>query len=225
MLLRIFLCLGILWPRWALAEPEPAARWQRFFSDARLQAVEQQYGAAGRQRVLQLRRWLTTETQQSRSVQAQLQRTNSYFNQLTFVSDAEHWQRSDYWATPLEMVASGGGDCEDFTIAKYFALRAIGIEAERLRLMYVKAVTLNQPHMVLLYLASKDAMPLVLDNLQDQVQTGAERPDLVPVYSFNAEGLWRARAFDQGVQLKAGDSGVDLWGDLLRRMLQEEAQG
>ncbi|QIZ77976.1 transglutaminase-like cysteine peptidase [Ferrimonas lipolytica] len=206
----------------AVAEPTEKARWHRFFSEPALSAVEQQYGQPARVRVSELYQWLQQELAQAHSVPVQLDRVNRYLNQLQFVADSEHWQQADYWATPVEMVATGGGDCEDFTIAKYFILRILGVPSEQLRLMYVKAVELNQAHMVLLYLSSPDAMPLVLDNLQNEIKTGAERADLVPVYSFNAEGLWRARAFDQGVLLKSGDNGVDLWGDLLQRMNREE---
>ncbi len=196
-------------------------QWQEYFRPAQLQQLQQRFGSDGVARVQDLEQWLLAQLALEASTAQRLEAVNRYFNRLAFVSDAEHWGQADYWATPLETVASGGGDCEDFVIAKYFALRVLGVPPPQLRLMYAKAIALNQAHMVLLYLEQPDAMPQVLDNLVTEIRHGDARPDLVPVYSFNAEGLWRARAFDQGVRLKSGESGVDLWGDLMMRLAQE----
>lgn len=114
---------------------------------------------------------------------------NVFFNRLPFVTDQSHWGIEDYWATPAEMVASDGGDCEDFSIAKYFALKELGVPIQRLRITYVKSLSLNQAHMVLAYYPQPDAVPLILDNLINEVKPASERPDLIPVYSFNDEDL------------------------------------
>src|SRR3954466_3668069 len=66
-----------------------------------------------------------------------LSRVNDFMNRVPWVSDLEHWRATDYWATPAEMIASDGGDCEDFVIAKYFALKELGMPTERLRFVYV----------------------------------------------------------------------------------------
>jgi predicted transglutaminase-like cysteine proteinase len=133
--------------------------------------------------------------------QQKLERANSFFNELSFSSDLDHWGQEDYWATPLQTLASNGGDCEDFSIAKYFTLREMGIPAERLRLTYVKALELNQAHMVLTYFATPDADPLVLDNLNGDILPASGRQDLLPVYSFNGNGLWltTARGMEQHI--------------------------
>lgn len=192
--------------------------WRRFFDDTRMTDIERRFGDDGVQRVLEMKTFIEGTIGEDITAGQKLEAVNAFFNRVPFVSDQEHWGQPDYWATPLEFVASGGGDCEDFSIAKFFVLRVFGVPAEELRLMYAKALSLNQAHMVLLYLESPDAMPKVLDNLNGEVLPGNERPDLVPVYSFNGEGLWRARAFDKGVRLKRGESGVDLWQDLVVRM-------
>ena len=62
---------------------------------------------------------------------------NNFFNAIPFKSDLEHWGQDDYWATPIEFLATQAGDCEDYTIAKYFSLIEIGIPTEKLRLIYV----------------------------------------------------------------------------------------
>ncbi len=145
---------------------------------------------------------------------------NAFFNRLPFLTDQAHWGVEDYWATPAEMVASDGGDCEDFSIAKYFALKELGVPIQRLRITYVKAVSLNQAHMVLAYYPEPNAVPLILDNLTDQVKPASERPDLIPVYSFNDEDLLIARPGQRGVS--AGSSSqIRMWSGVLDKLKQE----
>jgi predicted transglutaminase-like cysteine proteinase len=114
-----------------------------------------------------------------------LNNVNRFFNRVRYVEDMTHWTQADYWATPIEMVSSAGGDCEDYAIAKYYLLKELGVPVERLRITYVKALKLNQAHMVLAYYSATGAEPLILDNLEDQIRPASERPDLDPVYSFN----------------------------------------
>lgn len=58
-----------------------------------------------------------------------LRRVNEFFNRrVRFVEDAQVWGRADYWASPLELLGQGAGDCEDFAIAKYFSLIEAGVE-------------------------------------------------------------------------------------------------
>ncbi|WP_237067306.1 transglutaminase-like cysteine peptidase [Microbulbifer guangxiensis] len=150
-----------------------------------------------------------------------LKRVNRFLNQVPFVEDAAHWGVEDYWATPVEFVASRGGDCEDFAIAKLFTLQALELPTSQLRLMYVNALELNQAHMVLLYTPYPGAMPLVLDNLTSTVVPATQRKDLQPVYSFNSSGLWLEP--DSATPRQVRDhSGSLLWEDLRQRL---QAQG
>ncbi|MDV5861875.1 transglutaminase-like cysteine peptidase [Pseudomonas mendocina] len=120
-----------------------------------------------------------------------LNEVNRFFNRkVRFVDDIQLWRENDYWATPVEMLIKGAGDCEDYSIAKYFTLRRLGIPGEKLRITYVKALNYNQAHMVLTYYASPSAEPLVLDNLINDIRPASQRKDLLPVYAFNAEGLY-----------------------------------
>lgn len=134
---------------------------------------------------------------------ARLKLVNEFFNRrMLFRDDAEVWGQLDYWASPLESLNKGAGDCEDFVIAKYFSLLASGVPVARLRLVYVRAQLGGgvQAHMVLAYYADPAAEPLILDNLVSDVRPASRRPDLAPVFSFNSEGLW------QGVGMQsAGD--------------------
>ena len=118
-----------------------------------------------------------------------IERVNAYVNRVPWKTDLEHWKILDYWSTPAEMIASDGGDCEDFVITKYFALKELGMPIERLRFVYVRTPRSNEAHMVLAYYARPDAIPLILDNLIGNILPATERPDLTPVYSFNDDDL------------------------------------
>lgn len=122
-----------------------------------------------------------------------LDRVNRFFNQVRFVDDRIHWGQEDYWATPVEFLITNGGDCEDFSIAKYYTLKALGVAEAKMSLAYVKSLELNQAHMVLTYYSSPASMPLVLDNLISEIRPANQRPDLLHVYTFNGDSLWLSK--------------------------------
>ena len=126
-------------------------------------------------------------------VATQLKQVNDFFNQnVRWVEDIEAWKTADYWATPLETMGRGVGDCEDFSIAKYATLTLMGVPASSLRLVYVKAQRngLNTAHMVLAWFATPGGTPLILDNMDYVIRQANQRGDLTPVFSFNGEQLW-----------------------------------
>jgi predicted transglutaminase-like cysteine proteinase len=152
-----------------------------------------------------------------------LKRVNEFFNRhIVFGEDATIWGQADYWATPLETLGRGAGDCEDFAIAKYFSLRMLGVAPHKLRLIYVRARTgggdavPTQAHMVLAYYAQPDAEPLVLDNLLGDIRLASRRPDLTPVFSFNSEGVFVGAAAKDAAA-PGGLARLSRWEDLLRR--------
>ena len=155
---------------------------------------------------------------------AKLAALNQFFNRrIVFATDAENWGQVDHWASPLEMLGKGRGDCEDYVIGKYFSLLAAGVPVARLRLVYVRA-TIGGPggevaaHMVLAYYAQPGAEPMILDNLIGDIRPASRRPDLDPVFSFNGEGLW------QGVGTQAaGDPAARLspWREVLAKARAE----
>jgi predicted transglutaminase-like cysteine proteinase len=159
---------------------------------------------------------------------ARLRAVNDFYNQrLAYVEDIDNWGQVDYWASPLESLGKGAGDCEDYAIGKYFTLTSLGIPHAKLRMVYVRASIPDAPngfvaHMVLAYYPTPDAEPLVLDNLQPVIRPASQRPDLAPVFSFNAEGLW------QGVgSIRAnGDplTRLSKWREVLMRARQDGFQ-
>jgi len=159
---------------------------------------------------------------------AQLKAVNDFYNRrLAYKEDIDNWGQIDYWASPLESLGKGAGDCEDYAIGKYFTLVVLGMPHAKLRMVYVRASMEGTPngyvaHMVLAYYPQPDAEPLVLDNLQPDIRPAGRRPDLSPVFSFNAEGLW------QGVgSIRAnGDplSRLSKWREVLMRARQDGFQ-
>ena len=120
-------------------------------------------------------------------IDKQLVEVNRFFNQFEYREDSLHWGQQDYWATPQEFIGTHSGDCEDFVIAKYFALRKLGVPDERLYLTYVKALEQNVAHMVLSYFPTPSSIPQILDNYDPRIVSAERRKDLLPVYSFNAK--------------------------------------
>lgn len=154
---------------------------------------------------------------QREDIDEKLYGVNRFFNRFDFVDDLVHWKQKDYWATPIEFIATGAGDCEDYTIAKYFSLIELGIPEEKLRLMYVTALELRQPHMVLAYYETPSSIPLVLDNINRRIMPANKRRDLSPIYSFNGNGLWAAKSMGTGRKLRGGGP-MKMWDDMISRL-------
>lgn len=156
-----------------------------------------------------------------------LKKVNEFFNRtITFGDDSVIWGQLDYWATPLETLGKGAGDCEDFVIAKYYTLQLVGVPAEKLRLIYVHArtgaspATPTQAHMVLAYYGTPDDEPLVLDNLVGEVRLASRRSDLSPVFSFNAQGIF-AGTSNKEIAPAVGAGRLSRWEGLLKRVRAE----
>lgn len=141
---------------------------------------------------------------------------NRFFNYFEFVDDIKLWGKENYWATPIEFIGLRGGDCEDFSVAKYFTLLELGVPIDKLRLIYVKSITLNQFHMVLAYYPTKTAVPLILDNIDGEIKPAFKRKDLVPIISFNGKQLWVNKQKGKGKTSSSGKRLKD-WDNLSNR--------
>ena len=194
-----------------------SADWDFSLISRRAQALYGPLGE-GQQRINDWQYLLASQKQIGES--EQLNVVNRFLNkQLRYVEDIDLWHAVDYWETPIEALWKGAGDCEDYAIAKYFSLRHLGVASEKLRITYVKALTQNRAHMVLTYYSSPEAEPLVLDSLIDAIKPASQRKDLLPVYSFNAEGLWLPGAKSNK---KVGDTKrLSRWQDVLKKMQAE----
>jgi predicted transglutaminase-like cysteine proteinase len=185
------------------------------FSEDLLTRVTDKYGADASKRLVLLGNLVDESS--TLDEQGKIEAVNDFFNQIPYDSDIHHWKQKDYWATPIEKLATNGGDCEDYSIAKYYTLRELGIEEKKLRIMYVKALEWNEAHMVLAYYMKPSVPPLVLDNIKKELKPANERKDPVPVFSFNANGLYLAKA--QGVGKRVGGpEKMKLWSNMMKRM-------
>lgn len=156
-------------------------------------------------------------THQSDTEKAKIRWVNEFINQMQYAEDRIKWGKQDYWATPREFVTTNGGDCEDFAIAKYFTLVAMGIPESRLKLVYALTVPQGQPHMVLYYYPDETSKtPLVLDNQANTIRAAGSRVDLRPVYSFNSHSYWLNSADGGQVYIGTADR-LSRWNSLLRR--------
>ncbi len=185
--------------------------------------MQAHYGIGGVQKLHAWRKLL--DDNQLQAEIDQVKRVNDFFNvYIRFEEDSVHWKKNDYWATPLETLGSGAGDCEDYTIAKYMSLLKLGIPTARLRLIYVKAQIggpsshVFQAHMVLGYYPQPNAIPVILDSLITNIETADKRTDLHPVFSFNSDGLWVGGQAQPQIDPTAR---LSRWRDVLMRMKQE----
>lgn len=191
--------------------------------DRLLAVAAQRYGASGTAAVSAWRDLLAQAAAQPEAMT--LKHVNDFFNRrIQFSEDEAVWGKPDHWATPLETLGRGQGDCEDFAIAKYVTLKLLGVPAEKLRLTYVKAriggpqSRVVQAHMVLSYYPAAADEPLVLDNLITELRPASRRPDLTTVFSFNAEGLWVSGAVQRPA---SGALRLSKWQSVLARMREE----
>ena len=209
----VIACIAVI--RAFFLEPNKVEGWLQL-QPIMLERIEHKYGPAARQRFVDWQKLMAAGKMIPE--QDKLQLVNDFFNRnIQFADDLVVWLKNDYWATPVELLAKGAGDCEDFSIAKYFTLIEIGVDESKLRITYVKALKLNLPHMVLSYFGAPKAVPLVLDNLKQNISSATDRSDLLPVYSFNGTSLWLAKIKGSGQPVGNADR-LNLWADLKRRM-------
>ena len=202
------------------------ARATGFDADKLLKTITQRYGAPSAQK---FRDWqkLAADMEKIANQDQQIQKVNEFWNRrLQFMEDMEAWGQSDYWATPMESLGHGKGDCEDFAIAKYFTLLSAGMDVSQLRLIYVKAKmggaasNITQAHMVLAYYSDPEAEPQILDNLLGDIRPASRRQDLTPVFSFNGQGIW-AGVSAGGSASSTSTKRLSRWEELLARARAE----
>ena len=188
-------------------------------SNERWKEIEKKYGSYAVARIEAALKLI--KRIDSFSEREKLDEVNSFVNKVRFTSDQVAWGKKDYWARPVEFLGRDKGDCEDFVITKYFMLRKTGVQEERLFFTYVKALKLNQAHMVLTYYETPKSMPLVLDNLNFKVLPASKRNDLAFVYSFNAKELYLSRQKSLGKVVPGGRDKNRKWATFLDKIEKE----
>lgn len=117
----------------------------------------------------------------------QLKMVNSFFNKWPYRLDQDAYGVSDWWATPQEFLKISG-DCEDYAIIKYFALRELGFSQDDLRIVVVKDRIRGIAHAVLAVFTHGDAY--ILNNVSDAIFTHDKYRHYTPQYSLNEEHRW-----------------------------------
>ncbi len=169
-----------------------AQQQQNLYVNKRLlKAIEHKYGDFAKNRFDALNTLL--EILRHKSEREKLEGVNAFYNNTPYLSDIKNYAQSDYWATPLEFLGRDRGDCEDYVIAKYFALKYIGVDPKKLYFTYVKSRKFSQAHMVLTYFKTPSSIPLVLDNYNLKIFPANKRRDLIPIYNFNGDALYLAQ--------------------------------
>ncbi len=114
-------------------------------------------------------------------------KVNDLMNSKRYITDAANYGKTDYWATPVEFL-SKGGDCEDFAIAKYTALRILGVPEDRMRIAIVQDLQKNVPHAVLIVYT--DNGPMLLDNQIKTTVAVSQVQHYKPIFSINQQAWW-----------------------------------
>ncbi|WP_309497488.1 transglutaminase-like cysteine peptidase [Sulfurovum sp.] len=188
-------------------------------SDERTKEIEKKYGPLAVARIEAGLRLINKID--PLSDKEKLDKVNGFVNQVRFTSDQIAWGKKDYWARPVEFLGRDKGDCEDFVITKYFMLRKSGVPEEKLFFTYVKALRLNEAHMVLSYYETPKSIPLILDNLNFKVLPASKRSDLAFVYSFNAKELYLNRQQGLGKIVPGGRDKNKKWASFLDKVEKE----
>lgn len=116
-----------------------------------------------------------------------LRYVNSFWNTWPYVEDIVNWGQEDYWEIPAEFLKKSG-DCEDYSIIKYFTLKELGVPPESMRVVVVRDTIRNFAHAVLVVYLNDDAF--ILDNLSNSVLSHTKVRQYSPQYSVNEFGRW-----------------------------------
>jgi predicted transglutaminase-like cysteine proteinase len=158
---------------------------RRYARDRRVSAVRCRTGGGS---WCTVKRWHAfLRTLRDRSPREQMRAVNRYMNRVHYITDQRNYGVIDYWATPRQFFARGG-DCEDFAIAKFMSLRALGWGRDRLRIAVVIDRRKRQAHAVLV--AYYGGRAYILDNQSRAVLTDNRVRYYHPVYSINERYWW-----------------------------------
>lgn len=112
---------------------------------------------------------------------------NSYFNRWPYRLDKDLYGVSEYWASPVEFLGHSG-DCEDYSIAKFFALRQLGLNNGQLRIIILLDSQRGVGHAVLALYYDREIY--ILDSLRDEVLPHWRYEHYKPQYSMNETTRW-----------------------------------
>jgi predicted transglutaminase-like cysteine proteinase len=125
---------------------------------------------------------------QNRPREEQVAGINNWINKVPYVSDTTNYGSDDYWATPDEFIAHGG-DCEDYAIAKYASLRALGVPADQMHIAIVHNASMPKDTGHAILIVHEDKGDVVLDNY-GTVKAADSVKQYTPIMSINGSNWW-----------------------------------
>lgn len=206
------LSTGLLW-----GTAEAKINWN---FDQVIRKAEKRYGRQGQAKERLLSWSAMVEDYRSRTEAEKVDAVNRYFNRhVQFREDIALWKQADYWATPVETLVMGAGDCEDIALAKYFTLRLLDVAEDKLSITYAKVLNPQQAHMVMTYQPEAGVEPMVLDNLTEEILPASAREDLKLLYAFDDRSMY---AFDGPAMRRIGKAQeIPCWYELLSKLHED----
>jgi predicted transglutaminase-like cysteine proteinase len=105
------------------------------------------------------------------------------------VDDMVQYGQADVWSSPLSTFYHGAGDCEDYAIAKYVALRMAGIAADDLRIVVMIDTMRREGHAVTA--ARLDGHWLILDNRRTMMVEDMALRNYRPLFVLDDSGVMK----------------------------------
>ncbi len=213
--LLVLLFSGCSQPKLVTAIDNKHVSDKRFaiYPQTMLDKIEKEYGIFAKRRAVALVE--TMNEAKDLDDMGKMEKINSFFNDFPYESDQKIWGVSDYWATRLEFIGKGKGDCEDFVIAKYFTLKELGIPISKLYMTYAESLRYKTSHVVLTYYETPHSIPLVMDNFNYKILPSNIRTDLIPIYSFHGDDLFNAKQTQIGKLVPASTHQTRAWDELI----------
>jgi predicted transglutaminase-like cysteine proteinase len=170
---------GLLWQKWRGVEAKMRAEANAIEA---CRSDEQSCGRAARKFIAM------TASASNGEIRSRVENVNRAVNMaVRYVSDYEQHGVADLWSSPLETLATGAGDCEDYAIAKFAVLLAAGIAEKDLKVLLVRDLAVRQDHAVLT--VRINGRWLVLDNRRMALIETADLPEFMPLFAINHDGV------------------------------------
>lgn len=126
---------------------------------------------------------------EGKNLHQQLDVINSWANEHPYIVDQLNWGMEDFWETPHEFI-SVNGDCEDYAIAKYYSLKALGVSLDNMRIIIVQDFNLGGIIHAILGVYDNKGEMYILDNQIDDVMPAMKIYHYRPIYSVNEDWWW-----------------------------------
>lgn len=168
---------------------QPFTKWNDMVARYRTSGEMQDTGCGGAYMPCKLKPWKHfLSTLQNKDRISQIRAVNEYANEHPYITDPANWQQDDYWAAIRQFLIKDG-DCEDYAIAKFFSLKALGFRNDEMRIVVLKDMNLKVMHAILVVF--EGGKTWALDNQIKQVVETNRIYHYVPFYSINETHWWR----------------------------------